>query len=189
MIVREGDPARSLHLLVRGRVAVTRTCEHGHQLTILIAGPGDPLGEVTLLGGGDEYRCAMRALEETETLAVPRAEFESCLRRDPEVAAFMARTLAEQVAHLAALLHETVCVPVETRVRRRLVDLVELYQDDAGGTVIPLTQQELAGLVGTARGTVNRVLRQEEAMGSLLIGRNRLTVIDAPALSRRAAEG
>ena len=189
MIVREGDPARSLHLVVRGRVAVTRTCAHGHQLTILIAGPGDPLGEVTLLGGGETYGCEMRALEDTETLAVPRDEFESCLRRFPKLAAAVTRTLAEQVAQLVALLQETVCVPVETRVRRRLVDLVQVYQDESPGTVIPLTQQEVAGMAGTARGTVNRVLREEEALGSLLIGRHRLTVIDAQAISRRAQAG
>jgi CRP/FNR family cyclic AMP-dependent transcriptional regulator len=189
MVVRQGDAARSLHLVVRGRVAVMVTCGHGHQLTFMIAGPGDTFGELALLGGGEAHECAVRALEETETMAVSRGDYEACLRRHPQFGELVARKLAERVLRLAVQLQEVACVPVEQRVRRRLVELVDLYGRDATGTVIPLTQQDVAALAGTARGTVNRVLRQEEALGSLLIGRHRLTVLDAPALSRRAAAG
>lgn len=189
MVVRQGDAARSLHLVVRGRVAVMVTCGHGHQRTFMIAGPGDSFGELALLGGGEAHDCAVRTLEETETLAVSRSDFEACLRRNSQLGELVARTLAERVVRLAVQLQETACMPVEQRVRRRLVELVEVYERDVAGTVIPLTQEDVAGLAGTARGTVNRVLRQEEALGSLLIGRHRLTVIDAQALSRRAAAG
>jgi CRP/FNR family cyclic AMP-dependent transcriptional regulator len=189
VILREGEVATSLHVIVRGRVAVMLTCPHGHQLTFLIAGPGEFVGEPALLAADQRQSWTVRALEPAETLSVRRPDFESLLGRHPQVGRLVAAVLAERVRRLAARLQETVCLPVETRVRRRLVDLVAVYDGGTGGTVIPLTQEELAGMVGTVRGTVNRVLRQEEALGSLLIGRHRLTVLDPDALARRAAAG
>jgi len=70
-------------------------------------------------------------------------------------------------------------------VLRRLLELVSVY----GGrepTVVPLTQEDLAGLAGTSRATVNRVLREEEKRGALALGRGRTTILDPEALARLA---
>jgi CRP-like cAMP-binding protein len=52
--------------------------------------------------------------------------------------------------------------------------------------VVPLTQEELAGLAGTSRATVNRVLREEEGRGAVKLGRGRTAVLDEESLTRRA---
>ncbi len=51
---------------------------------------------------------------------------------------------------------------------------------------MPLTQDDLAGLAGTSRATVNRVLRDEQERGTVELGRGRTTVVDAEELARRA---
>jgi len=66
-------------------------------------------------------------------------------------------------------------------VLRRLRELAELYGEE-GTRVIPLTQEEIAGLAGTSRATVNRVLRAEERAGSLELTRGRTTVLDPSRL-------
>jgi CRP/FNR family cyclic AMP-dependent transcriptional regulator len=76
-------------------------------------------------------------------------------------------------------------VPADKRVLRRLLELGDLYAEADGATVVPLTQEDLAGLAGTSRATVNRVLREEEARGSVKLGRGRTTVLDRDALARR----
>jgi CRP/FNR family transcriptional regulator, cyclic AMP receptor protein len=55
----------------------------------------------------------------------------------------------------------------------------------ANGTLVPLTQEDLASLAGTSRATVNRVLREEETRGNVKLGRGRTTVLDADELARR----
>jgi CRP-like cAMP-binding protein len=95
------------------------------------------------------------------------------------------RILAARVARLSNRLQEALYVAVDTRVRRCVLEVAKLY-GGAPGTVIPLTQDDLAGIAGTARATVNRVLRQEELHGSLRLGRHRVTVIDPEGLARRA---
>ena len=51
---------------------------------------------------------------------------------------------------------------------------------------MPLTQEDLAGLAGTSRATVNRVLRDEESRGTVTLGRGKTVVVDLETLTRRA---
>jgi CRP-like cAMP-binding protein len=92
--------------------------------------------------------------------------------------------LAEEVRRQNELLLEALYVPVERRVLRRLSELSALY---AGrDAVIPLTQEQLAEMVGTSRATVNRVLREEQQRGNVELRRGRTVVLDADAIARRA---
>ena len=81
---------------------------------------------------------------------------------------------------------EALFVPAETRVLRRLRDLTQVYGDGSERVVIPLTQEDIAGLAGTSRATVNRVLRDEERRGTVELGRGKTTVVAAGDLARRA---
>ena len=91
-----------------------------------------------------------------------------------------------EVRRLAVQLVDALYVPIEKRVWRRLLELTQVFEErDAVTTAIPLTQEELAQVVGTTRPTLNRLLRDGEQAGILLIGRGRLEVLDRSALARR----
>jgi CRP-like cAMP-binding protein len=75
-------------------------------------------------------------------------------------------------------------MPVEGRVLRRLSELSALY--DGSGSVIPLTQEQLAEMAGTTRATINRILREEQERGTVELRRGRVVVLDADAIGRRA---
>jgi uncharacterized membrane protein len=49
-----------------------------------------------------------------------------------------------------------------------------------------MTQEDLAGLAGTSRATVNRVLRDEERRGVVELARGRTAILDLKQLRRRA---
>jgi CRP-like cAMP-binding protein len=93
------------------------------------------------------------------------------------------RFLTNEVRMLNERLLEALYVPVEKRVRRRLVELSELYGGEP--PVIPLTQETLAELAGTTRPTVNQVLRDEERRGTIELLRGKVRVLDAGELARR----
>jgi CRP-like cAMP-binding protein len=186
VICHEGDLADSLLFIVSGRVAATVTSLDGQQLTFSIMGRDEFFGELALLSPDSLRSATIRALEATETRSIQRSDFEALRREHPQLGEMLLNLLATRVRRLSVLLQEALYIPVETRVRRRLVELARIYDDAGGAAVIPLTQEQLAGLAGTARATVNRVLRQEETQGSLRIARNRVTILDAKALRRRA---
>ncbi len=185
VVFHEHDPADTLHLVEKGRFAVRVATPLGDTAILSILGPGDMFGEMSLLGDADARRSAtVAALEAGETRSVHRLDFERLRSTHPETAAVLISILSGQVRRLSRHLLEALYVPADKRVLRRLLELGALYAD-GDATVVPLTQEDLAGLAGTSRATVNRVLREEEARGTVKLGRGRTTVLDAEALARR----
>ena len=64
--------------------------------------------------------------------------------------------------------------------------MAELYGGSSKTVVVPLTQEDIAGLAGTSRATVNRVLREEERRGTVELRRSKTVVLELEELSRRA---
>lgn len=77
-------------------------------------------------------------------------------------------------------LTDALYVPVAKRLARHLL---QLHQQFAGGA-IPLTRDDLAGLCGATRQSVNAVLSELQAEQALTIGRGRVTVTDEERLVR-----
>jgi CRP-like cAMP-binding protein len=185
VVFHRGDPADSLHLISKGRFKVQVMTPLGEPATIAIRGPGDSFGEMAVVGEGAKRSATIEALEEAETFCVVDSEFRRLRREHPGVDHLVIDFLAGEVRMLNERLLEALYVPVEKRVLRRLAELTELYGSGDGEVVIPLTQEELAGLAGTTRATVNQVLRAEQERGTLELGRGKTVVPDPQALAAR----
>lgn len=185
VVFHEGDPGDTLHLIAKGRVAVRITTQLGEVATLAILGPGDFFGELALLG--PSHRTAtVSATEPTETLAIDRDSFEALKQEHPSVESFVVAVLSAQVRRLSGQVLEALYVPADKRVLRRLNELAQAYGDGAAGTVVPLTQEDIAHLAGTSRATVNRVLGEAQEAGIISVGRGRIDVVDPGSLEKRA---
>jgi CRP-like cAMP-binding protein len=183
VVFHQGDPADVLHLVRKGRFAVRLTTPLGESVLVSLRGPGDLFGELALLAEGAGRVATVAALEDAETRALARAEFAALQAKHPRVSAVLLRLLAEQLRRTDERLLEAHYVDAETRVRRRLSELVDLYGRAAAADVaIPLTQEEVAQMAGTTRATVNRILREEQAAGRLTLGRGRIVVTEPDRL-------
>jgi CRP-like cAMP-binding protein len=190
VVFHEGDPGDAVHLIIKGHVAIRATTPLGDVATFTVLGAGEAFGEQALLSGDNVRTASAVALEPTETHTISRERFEHVRQSHPQVDRLLVQVLAAQVRRLSTHLTEALYVPVETRVRRRLVALGESYANGndagSGGTLIPLTQDDIATMAGTTRPTANRVLKALEDDGVITMGRGRLTIIDAAALAHRA---
>jgi CRP/FNR family cyclic AMP-dependent transcriptional regulator len=182
VVFHRDDPADSLHLITKGRFAIRIITPFGETATIAIRRPGDTFGEMALVAEGLKRSATVEALDEAETFAVHVDDFRRLRAEHPSVNQVLIQFLADEVRRQNALLLETLYVPAERRVVRRLV---ELAADAADGS-IRFTQEQIAELAGTSRATVNRVLRDEQARGSLRLARGTVAVVDRDALERRA---
>ena len=171
--------------MIRGRFAVRRSTPLGDVAILAVRGPGEAFGELALLGEATQRSATIEALEAAETYAVARSDFERLRHRRPEVADVLLALLASDVRRMNDRLLEAFYLPAERRIRRRVLEIAAMYGDEPPITV-PLTQEELAALAGTARATVNRVLRDEQARGTLELRRGRTVVLDPAGLARRA---
>jgi CRP/FNR family cyclic AMP-dependent transcriptional regulator len=203
VVFHEGDPANSLHLLTSGHVSVRVALPDGNSVTLAIAGPGQTVGELALLGRDGRRAATVTALEKCETLSIQREQFDAMRRDHPRLDRLLAEILADEVRRLDNRLLEFLYLPAEKRVLRRLAWLGRMYRPDAppgsadetAGEVseeadptvtVPLTQDVIAGLAGASRPTTNQALRALEAARVIRIGRARIEILDAEALHQRA---
>src|SRR5215212_9266396 len=158
VVFHRDDPADSLHLIVKGRFAVRIMTPVGDTVTISVLGRDDSFGEMALIGGEARRSATVHALEQAETLALYKDDFDRLRAQYPAVNDVLLRFLAGELRAMNERLLEALYVPSERRVLRRLKELTVPGADSEGGMEVPLTQEELAQLAGTSRSTVNRVL-------------------------------
>ena len=184
VVFHRDDPGDSVHLVQSGRFAVRVATALGDMTTIAIRGPGESFGEMALVAEHPRRSATVAALEDAETMSVYKVDFDHVRARHPSVDRILLRFLTNEVRVLNERLLEALYVPVEKRVRRRLVELAALY---GGGerAVVRLTQETIAELAGATRPTVNQVLRDEEKRGTIELGRGRIDVIDVADIARR----
>ena len=149
-------------------------------------GPGEVFGEHTLLDASATRSATAAALDVVEARSMRRDDFVALREAHRNVDHFLLAAFAETVRRLNDHLVEALYIPADKRVLRRLVSLAAQYEDGADAVTIPLTQDDIASLAGTARPTVNRILRAAQADGLLTISRGRVEIQDLPGLIRRA---
>lgn len=185
VLFHEQDPADTLHLIAKGRVAVQKTTALGKTVILSIRSAGQVVGEMALVGEPSSRSATVTALEPTETFAVRRDAFDTLRRSNPSLNEVLIGILEARVRELDDQLAEALYLAADVRVRRRVLSLADIYAADDGAP-IPVGQTALAELAGTTRATVNRVLREEEERGSIMLGRSKITVLDRASLERRA---
>ena len=178
VVFHDGDPADALHLVSRGHIAIRITTSLGDVATLRVLAPGEFFGELALLSDAPRHGSAV-AVDEVETLCVHRVQFEELRESHPWVDRMLVEALASEVRRLSSRLVEALYTPVEQRVWQRLAELTAMFgRPDEASVTIPLTQDELAQIVGTTRPTVNRVLRAAEEAGVVQLSRGRLQVLN-----------
>jgi CRP/FNR family cyclic AMP-dependent transcriptional regulator len=186
VIFHEGDPGDTLHLVAKGHVAVRVTTPLGDVATVRVLKAGEFFGELAIISPGPRNATAV-ALDPVETRAIHRDQFDALRARDPAIDRVIIEALVTEVRRLAVQLVDALYIPVEKRIWRRLVDLAEIFGSGDGAAVsIPLTQEELAQVVGATRPTVNRTLKEGEEGGVVRLGRGRVEVLDRDAVARLA---
>lgn len=95
-LAKEGERGHEMYLLVDGSIDVLKHVDGGDDVVLYQAGPGDVLGELTLLA--DVPRSAsLRAITDAIVLVVREEALEEWLRRHPDLARGMMRRLATRI--------------------------------------------------------------------------------------------
>src|SRR4051812_9875728 len=182
VVFHRGDPGDSLHLIVDGRFAIRIMTPLGDTVTVGIRGPRDNFGEMALTAPSARRSATVAALQPSETLAIYFTDFDRLRKMHPQINEVLIAFLAAEIRRQNELLLDALYVPAERRVLRRLAELADAYADGDG--VIALSQEELAQIAGTSRATVNRVLRAQEARGTVALSRGKTAIVDRDSLRR-----
>jgi len=162
IIYHQGDPGTTCHILLRGKVRVYVSTIDGQELSVNILGRGEIVGEMALFE--DLPRSAtVEAMGPTQTLELYRETLIASLKQYPDLALALLRALSSRLRHATKEAEGLASLTVVERLQRQLQQLADLTGhpvSDGTRITVPLTQQELATLVGTSRESVNRALAQ-----------------------------
>ena len=176
----KGDVGDALYGVRRGQIRIESGTESGERLIIDVLGAGDLFGEIALLDGRPRTADAIAA-EEAELFVLPRDQFLRYLEREPHLAVKIIELLCGRIRSTNERMEETLFLPLQARLARRLVTLTEDF-----GTEVHMTQEQLAALMGVARESVNRQLNEWRESGIVKLSRGRIWVLDSRRLAVEA---
>jgi nitrite reductase/ring-hydroxylating ferredoxin subunit len=103
LIVEEGRTGNGAYIVLAGQVEVVKGLEGPNPQVIARLGPGEPFGEMALLGDWPRI-ASVRAVEDCECLGMDRWIFLAYLNRQPSLAIKMLQVLARRLADADARL-------------------------------------------------------------------------------------
>ena len=143
-----------------------------------ICGPGHLLGEEVLSEDGSTYHTEAEVLSPATLYRIPREPLKRLIASNPDLALAIISHLLEHKLVLAEKV-ELLCLhDVEYRILHYLAELSKLVKplDSGEGYPLPITQLELADLIGATRETTSTTLNQLERRGLLKLSRRLLTI-------------
>ncbi len=182
VLFHEGDPADALYVVIRGRLAMAIENPIDHRETVVsLMEPGDLFGEMPMLDDGTRSTMA-RALEPSAVLAIPYSAVTTLFRAQPELLWGVTRLLAQRLRAMDETLADSVFLDVTGRTAKRLLEL----SDGDDEFILPVTQEELAGMVGASRERVNKAIASFIRLGWIDQHERKYTILKRPSLEIRA---
>lgn len=160
IVFDEGAEPGEFYLVLSGRVAIAQESDDGRESLLAVLGPGELFGEMGFLDGYNRSAQA-RALEESQVLMVPYAELRLLYESNPSALWSAVALLARRLRAMDQALSDTVFLDVMGRTAKRLLDMA----GDADEFEMPLTQEELASMVGASRERVNKAIHAFVKLG------------------------
>jgi CRP/FNR family transcriptional regulator, cyclic AMP receptor protein len=188
-IITADQPGEIAYVILEGSVKVCAERPRGVEVILVILGPGEIVGEMSLADSLGRSASVV-TIEESTLLWMDRATFWTSLRELPTMTYNLVGILSRRLRLANVHAQSLASLDVYGRVASQLLAFAQEYGQAApdGGTLIPfrLTQGDLASLVGASRVRVNQALSYFRKHNYISVDRNHLTVIHDPdALARR----
>jgi CRP-like cAMP-binding protein len=97
MLFREGERGDRFFIVIQGEIELFTRLEDGGEQVLATRGPGEFVGEMSLISAGGLRRASARARGDGEVLVMTRADFDTLLHRYPPLGYDLARVLGERL--------------------------------------------------------------------------------------------
>lgn len=164
-IFTQGEPADSILYIQRGRVKLSVVSRGGKEAVVAVLGPGDFLGESALAGGSVRLGNAS-ALESCQLLTIDRETMVRLLHEEHAMSDKFIEYMVSRNMRVEADLVDQLFNSSEKRLARTLLQLARYGRDEQPQRVLPkMSQEVLAGMVGTTRSRINFFLNRFRKLG------------------------
>jgi CRP-like cAMP-binding protein len=176
-VYAEGGPADTLFFLESGLVKIYKRGPDNKEIILQIIGAGELFGEQAL-GTEQSRMISAEVLQEGLIYVVPRDLFLRVCEKRPELWREISGLLTARKRELEKKI-ELLCLhDVEYRILYYMAELAKTFgaKSNASEYSIPLSQGELASLIGATRETTSTTLNALARRGIIRLGRRQLIV-------------
>ncbi len=188
VIFHQGDPGDALHIVLSGRVKISSPSETGVEAILATLRPGEFFGALALLDGASRSASAT-AVNASETLILPREQFRQLVNDVPSIRDHVFAELAHELRRLTNHVEELHFLDIAGRLAARLARMADEQGRTGDGEIRldgPITQGELAAMVGSTRQSVNKLLGWFVDDGLIRMERDAIVIVDLTGLRRAA---
>ena len=181
VIFAEGDEPNELFVVASGRIAIANKSVDGRESVVALIERGDVFGEMGLFEGLGRSAEA-RALEPSEVIAIGFEPLQAIYEARPALLWGVVSLLAGRIRSMDGALADSVFLDVTGRTAKRLLELA----GEADEFVLPVTQEELAAMVGASRERVNKAISAFVRLGWIEQSERRYRITNRDQLSLRS---
>lgn len=178
IIFLPGQPGNHVYLLKQGVVKISKVTTGGHELTLALLKPGEIFGELEAVDEGVRDTQA-EAHSDVLICVLSRQDLTRLMEAKPELGIRLSKLIGFRRRVIENRLENLVFKSVAQRLVLLLLELADKFgEKDAQGIRIdlPLTHEDLANLIGTARATLTEVLNAFKKEGLLETEGKRITI-------------
>jgi CRP/FNR family transcriptional regulator/CRP/FNR family cyclic AMP-dependent transcriptional regulator len=187
VIFRKGDPGLRLYIIKSGKVKIVLPSQDGKEAIIAILSNGDFFGELSLFDGKPRSASAI-TIDDTDLLTIHRDHFLQFIQEHPHVASDILAVVSSRLRQADNLVEDASFLDLPARLAKRLLDLADEHGvnvQDGVQITLKLTQQDIAGMVGATRESVNKQLKFCQDRGVLKMESQHLIILKPEELRKR----
>jgi CRP/FNR family transcriptional regulator, cyclic AMP receptor protein len=182
------DMAESVLVVASGRIRLFSVTPDGKEVLLAFVEPGELFGELALIGSEIREEFAQAATQST-VIAIPKDAMETVLLRNARLSMSVTRYVGLRRRSLERRLKNLMFRSNRERLLGLLRELLEQYgRPIVEGILIDirLSHQDLASLIGITRESVTLTLGELQNERIILLGRQRIVVLDRHRLIQAA---
>ncbi len=179
---RADQDCRGIMLILSGQLRAYIVSEEGREVTLYRVQAGETcVLSSSCLMDAIVFDVLIEAMEDTQVITLPAAALASLVQKRPEVELFLYKTASERFSDIMWTIQQILFMGMD---RRTAIFLWDEYTRQ--GEVIPLTHDEVARYIGSAREVVTKVLKYFAQEGIVALRRGKITILDKNKLRRLA---
>jgi CRP-like cAMP-binding protein len=176
-----------LWIILSGAARISTSTAKGGEHVYAVLGPGNFFGLAAVIGKG-VGTFDVRAFGATELAWIEGAALMRLLDDRPPLWRHFGALLSRRLMVALMLLRDNTACALPERLVRRLLVLLPAIEATSAEPVLPMTQADLARMLGTSRSRANTELRRLESEGLVRSGYRGITLLDLPRLRALAGK-
>lgn len=181
-VVHKGQPVSGAYVVLEGRLRVFTMSPNGAEATLYLIEPGETcVLALNCVFNDLLYPAWVQAEEPSAVCVIPGAVYRRLFETDNAIREFTVRNLSTLVYRLMTELEQV----HGSRHKQRLAHFIVHHASSEG--VLHMTQQQVAGHLGTTREVVARLMQELVAQGLVRTARGQIRIADLFGLRRLIA--